>query len=456
MRQQNAAPGLDGKVVADPGQASRSRVVRIGEDGEISHLWWSDSEVALGILEVPGDGIWIGITPGGGILRLEEPGRWARLATLPARSVTALEAGAAGRVLAVTGGLGSVSVLDPAVAMDGVVVSPVHDAGPGARFGGAEWWLRAGHPEAVSLSFRSGRTAEPDDTWSRWSAWRAGGSAAAPVAPAARFLQWRARLRLSTGDPRPELERVRVAYVPQNRPPRLVKSEVLPPGVTLEPLPAPTGQGGPPPGSAAAAALSGNAGGGAAPMPRTRRAWVAGRRTVVWEATDPDGDPLSARVLLRAEGEKEFLPFADGLTRSFHVFEESALSDGWYTFRIEVSDAPGNTPERTGRVTGETQRFVVDRIPPRVEKLTWQPRQEGWEFTFQVEDGLGPPREVRLAVNGRPFVGALPEDGVEDERRESYRVVWPPEGPGTHVVVVRAGDLNGNVSAVRLRFEAQQ
>ena len=143
-------------------------------------------------------------------------------------------------------------------------------------------------------------------------------------------------------------------------------------------------------------------------MPRTRRVGIDGRRTVVWEAADPEGDPLVARVLLRADGEKEFLPFADEITRSFFVFEEGQLSDGGYTFRIEVTDSPGNTAGRTGRDTAETPRFVVDRIPPTVEDLVWQARQGRWEFTFEVEDGLGPPRDVQVAVDGEPFVGALP------------------------------------------------
>jgi hypothetical protein len=448
--------GLDGRPAPASERGKRARVVRIAADGAVTSLWWSDSEVALGILEVPGDGIWIGVSPGGGLVRIEEPGRWARLAKLPARSVTALERTADGRVLVLTGGLGTVSLLDPAERMDGLLVSAVHDAGPGARFGRAEWWLRAGESRTVDLSFRSGRTAEPDGTWSRWSAWAGGGSADAPVAPVGRFLQWRARLRPAPGKPQPELERIRVAYLPQNRPPRLVKSEVLPAGVTLEPLPAPAGQGGPPPGSAAATAMTGQAGMAATPMPRTRRVWIDGRRTVVWEAADPEGDPLVARVLLRADGEKEFLPFADGITRSFLVFDEGQLADGGYTFRVEITDSPGNTSERAGRDTAETPRFVVDRIPPEVKDLVWQARPGGWEFTFQVEDGLGPPRDVQVAVDGEPFVGAMPEDGVEDERRESYRVVRPAGEPGVHVVVVQARDGSGNVSSSRLRFEAQQ
>jgi hypothetical protein len=448
--------GGNGRPVPAPEGAGRGRVVRIAANGAVTSLWWSDTEVALGILEVPGDGTWIGVSPGGGIVRIEEPGRWARLAELPARSVTALESLADGRVLAITGGLGTVSLLDPAEMMDGLLVSSVHDAGPGALFGRAEWWLRSGGSPSVELSFRSGRTAEPDGTWSRWSAWAGGGFADAPVAPVGRFLQWRARLRPTSGEPQPELERVRVAYLPQNRPPRLAKSEVLPSGVTLEPLPAPAGQGGPPPGSAAAASLMGNAGMTASPMPRTRRVWIDGRRTVVWEVSDPEGDPLVARVLLRADGEKEFLPFADEITRSFFVFDEGELSDGGYTFRIEIDDSPGNTSGRTGRDTAETPRFVVDRIPPTVEDLVWQARQGRWEFTFAVEDGLGPPRDVQVAVDGEPFVGALPEDGVEDEKRESYRVVRPAGAPGLHVVVVRGHDGSGNVSSVRLRFEAQR
>jgi hypothetical protein len=61
-----------------------------------------------------------------------------------------------------------------------------------------------------------------------------------------------------------------------------------------------------------------------------------------------------------------------------------------------------------------------------------------------------------VAVDGEPFVGALPEDGVEDENRESYRVVRPAGAPGVHVVVVRGHDGSGNVSSVRLRFETQR
>jgi hypothetical protein len=59
-------------------------------------------------------------------------------------------------------------------------------------------------------------------------------------------------------------------------------------------------------------------------------------------------------------------------------------------------------------------------------------------------------------VDGASFVGVLPEDGVEDEKSESYRVVRPAGEPGVHVVVVRARDGAGNVASIRLRFEAQQ
>ncbi len=453
-----AGPGLPqaagGAAAGRGGEAAgRSEVVRIDASGGVNRLWAGQGEIAVSLLHRPGSGeIWVGTSPGGAIHAIDlATGQTRRLATLPARSVTALAAEPGGAVIAATGGLGSVVRLAPPAAGDeGLVVAPVHDAGPGARFGAARWEAR-GSGAPVELSFRSGVSARPDETWSAWSDWRRGGEAAAPVAPPGRFVQWRARFRSGAV----ELARVRLAILPQNRPPRLERTEVLPSGVALEPLPAVPGPAAPAPGSAAAGALGGDGGGGIGPGFRVRRVFQAGRRTVTWDAADDDGDPLVARLLLRGDADDAFLLFAEGITDGFHVFDEARLPDGGYVFRVEVSDAPGNTKERARQAFLETARFVVDRTPPVIEDLRWQASRGDWVFSFVARDAGEGVRGASWSLNGGPWQGALPDDGVEDQPRERYRITAPAGGAGTHEVVITVRDLAGNEASARLRFTPQ-
>ena len=451
-RETAVRPGAPGK-----GGPVRSRVISLAPDGRTRSLWESRSEIALSLLH-RGDGtLWVGTSPGGTIHRIWPEGRSAQLARLPARSITALRATPAGRVWVATGGLGSLAVLEPHAQGTGIATGRVLEAGPGAAFGRMEWWARGGRTDRIELSVRSGNTEHPDASWSAWSDWRRGGRAPAGMAPPGRYLQWRARLHASGPDDRPELSRVRIAYLPQNRAPALSKTKVLPAGVVLEPLPLPPGQSGSSAGGQAAAAASDPRGGGKAPAaPRTRRVYRPGKRTVVWQAEDKDGDPLVSRLWLRADGDAKFLLFAEGIETSFHVFDESGLPDGGFVFRIEVTDQPANTPARASVIMAETPRFVVDRTPPAIEALR---RMEGTgraRLQFAVHDAVGAPQQVEIRVDDGASFGALPVDGLADENREEYQVELPELPGGEHVAGVKVTDLGGNVSSARLRFQVQE
>lgn len=250
---------------------------------------------------------------------------------------------------------------------------------------------------------------------------------------------------------------MQVSYLPRNSPPEVSLVEVLPPGVVLDLLPVPPGQGAAPAGSLAARALAG----GTANIPppaaaRVRRRWQTGMRTVRWEARDDDGDLLGARLFLRADGETEFLPLADAISDSFFVFPEGRLADGGYVIAVEVSDGPGNTAERARATRRETSRFEVDRTPPQIESLLARETSSGWQVQFTVEDAAGPPEVVHLVVDDGPQLLVLPLDGVTDSLLEEYRVDLSALAAGLHVVVVEARDKAGNSSARRLRFTTQE
>ena len=437
----------------------RSRVVAIATDGSVRTLWTSSSQVALALLAQPDGEVWTGVSPEGTILSIAKDGRSVPLARLPARSVTALRRGTDGRIWATTGGLGLLAVFDPSAAGEGTAIGPVFDAGPGTVFGRLEWWARSGDPDGIVLSLRSGNTGHPDATWSPWSPWYKGGRAAAPAAPPGRYLQWRARMPSARESARPELRRLRLAYLPQNRAPEVSKVEVLPSGLVLEPLPSPPGQGVPPSGGAAKGAPTGQLAGKNPPLPaatRTRRMFRPGRRTLAWKAEDADGDPLVTRLWLRADGEADYVLFAEGIDTPFHVFDEAALPDGGFVFQVEVSDQLANTLERGAVTTVETSRFVIDRTPPVIASLRHVPGPGSGELIFSVEDGSGAPQEVEIRVDEQIAFGALPADGLADESPEAYRVALPALQTGEHVAAVMVTDRNGNVSSARIRFQVQE
>ncbi|MCZ6747499.1 MAG: hypothetical protein O7C74_09815 [Acidobacteria bacterium] len=437
------------------GEPAIGMVARLDVEGQFTELWRSTDETPMALLVRAHGEILVGCSPGGAVRAIHAPSVVRLVARLRAASVTHLSAAPGGGVIVATGGLGTVVILEDGSGRAGVAVSPVHDAGMGTRFGAARWWLRQGRRDDVQIAFRSGPTARPDGNWSPWSSWRRDG-AAAPAAPPGRYLQWRMRLQSTGRGPAPEVARVQVSYLPMNHPPQVSLAEVLPPGVVLDLLPPPPAQSAAPAGSPAAQALTGSPTNFPQPMARVRRSWQAGKRTVRWEARDTDDDPLRARLFLRADGETEFLPLAEDLHDSFFVFPEGRLADGGYVIAVEVSDSPGNTARRARTTRRETSRFEVDRTPPRIESLTWQQTASGWHFQFTVEDGLGPPQVVRMAVDDGLLFVVLPLDGVEDTSREEYGVALPAASAGLHVVVVEARDRAGNSAVRRLRFTSQE
>jgi hypothetical protein len=454
-------PSAAGSSAANGGEPARAggKVIRLEPDGRYSELWESAGVTPLTLLNGPGGDLWLGVSPGGTLHSIEGPGRERLLASLPVESITHLAPFPDGKVVVATGGLGSVLVLSQGGGR-GEIVSAVHDAGAGARFGGASWGLRAGKPGTVKVAFRSGPTARPDQHWNPWSRWHQGkGSVPAPVAPAERYVQWRVRLDAEgPSAAEPELAYMEISYLPRNQAPVVKNAQVLPAGVVLEPLPMPPGQASAPEGSEAAAILAGSNGSSLPPptMSRVRRLWQPGRRTVVWESEDADGDDLSTRLFLRADGEQEFLPFGEGQGVPFHVFSETRLADGGYVIRVEVSDAPGNPLERSRSVLMDTPRFVVDRTPPVIEKFTWHEDGEDWVFRFAVTDAAGTPRDARLTLDDGVSSAVLPADGIEDSSREVYAIRVPAGHAGTRVAIVEVADDAGNRSVARLLFNPQE
>lgn len=307
----------------------------------------------------------------------------------------------------------------------------------------------------VTWSTRSGLSEEPDEGWSAWSKEAPLRESALIESPPSRFLQYRLRLQRS-GSSSPVVSWVEVAYLQRNLPPELGQIQVHGPDN-------PYMEGGPEfrPPQISQSFPSGlkveyN-------LPRTgpraisnaSAAWARGIRTVAWEALDPNGDGLRYDLSIKADDESEWRRLVADHPERVYSFDSESYPNGEYRVRVEASDRADNPPdvalssERTG------SPFQIDNLPPRIESLRQSSAAGRAGKSTLTVSGTAIDTDTRItsieySVDGGNWVEIFPEDGMFDEREESFRFEVKDLGPGEHRITVRASDLERNVAASKI------
>jgi hypothetical protein len=239
----------------------RGRVVRIGADGTVRELWRSTAEAPFALaLDASGSAVF-GTGEPARLWKVDGDDEVTLVATLREAQVTSLVRNG-GFLVAATSNPAAAYRLDRASADEGMFTSRPFDAGGAARWGTIRWRIE-GTPGRIELYTRTGNSADPDLTWSAWSPALTNAEGSPVINPEGRFLQWRARL-VGSGTAGSRVAGVTVTYALINRPPEAT-------GFRLEP---PTAK---PPDNA--------------------------RLVFRFRASDPDGDPLEARLEVRRTGE---------------------------------------------------------------------------------------------------------------------------------------------------------
>ncbi|MCL2778639.1 MAG: hypothetical protein FWD73_11595 [Polyangiaceae bacterium] len=301
---------------------------------------------------------------------------------------------------------------------DAVWTSKPLDAGLRAHFGTLSW--RASGP--LEFSTRTGNTATPDAAWSAWSA---------PITSPARITsgeRWQARYI-----------QVRARWA---RDANAVLSEVTVPFVTENARPIVT-------------EINASTKGGPTKEPTSSIPTSGGEVSkhdsvvkVTWKVENPDNDPLQYRIAFRREGQiqwRDALKPGDVQTKTELEWDTAALPEGKYRVRIEASDEQANPPDQVQKHALESEVVLIDNTPPRIENL----RMNGRRLHARIIDGTSAIARVEIAVDGkldwRPLSAA---DGIFDTADESVdsdvSMIVPP---GSHIVVIRAYDVAGNVTA---------
>ena len=494
------------------GTSPDARVIRIDTSGVPREILKAKGKHVMA-LYVGGDGVvYAAVGPEAAIYVIRPDGGWANLHDPKTAFVSALAADAAGGIYFAAADTGRVVRLDSATKRTGSYLSPVRDAGAGARWARARWQGSSPDGTSASVWTRTGDTAHPDVTWSDWQATPLVADGLVQ-SPAGRFLQCRVDLA-SDGPAAPSVESLEVTYLPANRPPEVTLTapkaadiwsgkktirwsgrdpdkdklnyeaswsadggktwtKIETPTKT-EPAPKETSQEGAPKADAKPGAEPKS---GAAPKaaPTTPSDGPADKVALgvraVQDSGDEDQEPpkrglTSGRGHLTATDgkgeeqqeeaptEKEQPAASAGpspLTVTSLEWDTSKVADGTYVIKVIGSDSAAN-PADPRQAEAISRSLVVDNTAP--ELIIDRGRQDTDQPPSDVTafDFTTYITSAEFRIDSGPWLAAMAKDGIFDGRMEAILLDTARVPPGAHQVEVRVRDAAGNAASATLRY----
>ncbi len=439
--------GSSGTGRAAGSTSPRSQLVRVLASGASENVWSSDDETIFSLL-ADRDGLWMGTGLEGHLYRVEND-RVRLVRDFDEKQVVGLAAAADGPVALTTNGTSLWRFTQQREAR-GIYTSAALDAGQSSRFGVFRWRGEMSEGASVTASFRSGFSAEPDETWSDWSAPRSGSELALGALPRGRFVQYRLELAAGHGAG-PEVSTTELSYRQENLRPAIRRFYAMDPGQIL----VPTGFN---PGDQVFEPVSPDKGGifttlEAAPSheDRFKTVWKQGWRTLRWEASDPNDDSLRYRLDVKSDGAAGgWLKMVDDLDATHWSFDSRALPDGLYRFRLTADDAKDNVAGAALTAERGSEPVLIDNTPPELRGVA----RRGRGLAATVYDAASPLRSAELSIDGGEWRDVAPADGLLDGQSE---VILLPDLPAkTRIVLLRVSDAAFNLRTFDLSAELRK
>jgi len=408
----SAPPSLPSAVPSIPGG---SEVYRIDPDGFPKKVWSDMNDIVYAItFDAEGHPL-LATGNKGNIHRLDSDTVSTQLLNLAPTQVTGLLAAGGGKLFAITGNIGNVYQLGPALEKEGTFESEALDA---AMFTS---WGRISNKSKVNggqlkIETRSGNLDRPQKNWSAW----------APAndriaSPASRFLQYRVKLERGSNGASPELNSVEVAYLPKNVAPVVTVVEATPANyrfpastVTLN-IPQSTSLTLPPIGQSRTSSSSLSSDSSSVTL-NYAKGYIGAR----WKASDENGDTLQFKVEIRGVAETEWKPLREKSKDRFLSWDSSAFPDGDYVLRVTATDAPSNPPGQALTASAESDPFTIDNTPPRITGLRAAVNGGKIEVRWKATDLLSTIDKAEYSVNGGDWTVVEPTTRLSDSKEHDY------------------------------------
>ena len=422
------------------GSTSKSALYRLDANGAADTLWDSKDAVAFAVALDANGRAMIGTGQKGRIFSVAA-GQKPSLLAQSSEAQTSRFVKVGNQTYVAASNLGKLFKLNPETSTTGTYTSSVREAATTAAWGRISWVGEG----SIELQTRSGNTSIPDSTWSDWSAAVTNSEGDAIKSPAARFIQWRAKLKRA-GSVEPKLREVTVSYLPRNVAPKITSLTFLPSGTALVALPQPIVEGG--------GGDTSNADGGAAAIViPPRRVPQRGAISLQWQTEDRNGDSVEYSIYYRAANSAEFFPLKLNFRENYFTVDANALPDGRYIFKVVATDAPSNPANLALSDELETESVDVDNTSPSVTADA--PRVSGTnvEVTFRASDTTSIIKRAEYQLDGGVWKTIFPLDGIADSKREEFLVKITLPDSRSHVVAFRAFDANSNVGSAQVNVK---
>lgn len=425
---------------------AKSVVFKVLPDGGSEVCWRSNDTVGFALKPLQDGQILVGTGSKGRIYQVAA-GREQTLLVQSPEDQTSTIFSAGDSLYATSNNLGRLYKLGHESVAEGTYISPVRDTRFAGQWGVITWRGSTG----LELQTRTGNTESPDATWSDWSSPYKSSTGDQITSPRARFIQWRAVLRRSAGaanrnaklsEPT-QLQSVVVAYLPRNQSPDISQVSVMAPGVAFQEMPLAVDP------SIASSGLDPQLFGVVMNVP-PRRFFQKGARTLTWQASDPNDDTLSYKVLYRTLAENEWHVLASSLTQPYYTIDGNRLPDGTYLFKVIASDEPSNTAELALSDEGTTDAIEIDNTPPSIRVTGPTISGQTAEVTFDATDLTSRIVRGEYSVDGGTWQLIFPVDGIADSAHESFKVKAKFDKPGEHLIAFRCADSSSNVGTAKV------
>ncbi len=445
-----SAAGGDARTSSAAAAAAKDggALYRLTGDGVAKRLWSSDDEMIYTLLWSEDEKkVLFGTGGKGRIYSIDKEERVALLLQQSSEQVFQL-APLDSKICVLSNNPCYFGRLLPEQRFAGEYTGPVLDARTLASWGRIVWDAAVPAGASVQLQTRSGNTNEPNAMWSDWSP-PYGKTEEQILSPKARFLQVKVILRVQAGKASPVLDRVTVFYLQANIAPSVARPEFLRPNEVYLKLPEQDD---------AILGVEKNLPESPAKkdelrigMP-ARKAERKGFQTVVWDASDENGDTLRYGLALKKDGESEWRVLEEGLTEMIYAFDTLSYPDGTYLLKLTASDAPSNPLGFELKSERTSPPLVIDNSLPAVKNFTAARNGAALDISFQAEDAYSYIEEAKVLVRPGEWRVVFPVDGVADSRNESFKfsVKLPPGAENQ--VTVRVRDSYGNVGVFRQNF----
>lgn len=428
-------------VTAKPDNGSS--LYRMDADGFVTR-WWQYKDTSIYSIREGDDGrIFLGTGSQGHLYTVAQPGEWTFLHDLESGGeITEFVKGPGDNTsYLICSNPGRILLLDNGHRNEGYFESEVVDFNQVSQFGSFQVFIEPNGKETVAVEVRAGNVEDPDRTWTDWTGLAGENLIFDIPLPPSRYLQYRLRF---SGEEVAPVHQVRFFSRTQNLAPLVTGIRILDLGYEAKTITSTV--------SAPSVDLARSINSGIeeefeklANKPKQVKVFEKpGSQTVVWRSVDGNDDDLIYKIQLARLGDGNWITLADHLEYTYHSFNTKGFPDGFYRLRVTASDEPSNphTEAKSGEAVSNV--FPIDNTPPVIVLEDFNRDGDTVTLKLTASDSTSLIRRANFRLNGNDLDSIHPDDGILDEKQESFTLELDAEEDSGQSLMVEIGDEVGN------------